>query len=666
LNATNSYPARFSADSQSIIVVSWALSYQKWAVRDGQRLDSKDLQVSDGCVDAQLSSDGEMLACYRPDLNLGVLQLSNGQWVFSEQIRTSDPHLTVIPIPLDVDGPFAGPFGFTLSHNMKPLANRAVSRLVMRFSPEGSVLVAGDEREGVRVDLPARKRTNLPGAIQKQLSGSIAIENSTRALVIPRDKPGEPTVRSLANGGVVATPNFKADSADLATDPRYALLYEWRGEGARVFDLEANRLVETPENIAVDVFGGEVALAVETGELFLCKPGEQRPFATVNLPLNGMPILRGASVAPSLDKLAIAVDGEGGLFEIATGKRISNTQEFSSLNFGELPTGFLLTRGRRWDAMSEPDYVIDRVDAQGAAHAAPKERRTDTGHPQTVLRLDTMTGRTSPIWTTGQHVLSAGGPVLFEYSFEGSSRGGISLPQGDDASLGAFPQPGALPYSGGVLLPQGVSVPFRLRALDPGTGKELWSRSFTGLPPIPFADPQGDRLVLSWKAKSPGAWSAAKGQAVTKDALRKAKLTDHDSFLEALDSRTGKSVGGVLVETGTGPLNFDSIFSTGQSIIFSRDAARVYVYSMLDGQLKGRLVGIRPAANARTNLLALETDSGQLGLYDLNTATKLDELSFPDAIVYTHFSEDGERLFVLTESQSAFVLDMKSVRGRIP
>lgn len=116
------------------------------------------------------------------------------------------------------------------------------------------------------------------------------------------------------------------------------------------------------------------------------------------------------------------------------------------------------------------------------------------------------------------------------------------------------------------------------------------------------------------------------------------------------------------MQIGTGPVNFDSIFSTGQAIIFSRDAVRVYVYSMLDGQLKGRLVGIRPSVNARSNLLALDTGSGQLDIYDLNTVTQLDELIFPDPIVYTHFSENGHRLFVLTENQWAFVLDMKGVR----
>jgi hypothetical protein len=242
IDAPHSYAARFSGDSQSIIVVSLALSYQRRAVHDGQSLDSKGLPIPDGCVEAQLSPDGELLACYRPDFSLGVLKLSTGQWIFSDVIHAIDPHLTVVPIPLDLDTPFAGPFGFTLSHDMKPIANRAINSLPMRFSPDGGTLIAGDARDAVRVDLVGRRKASLPGVIQKYLSGTIAIQKDSQVLVIPRGKPGEPAIRSLRNGDILATPNFKADSADLATDARYALLYDSGMQGARVFNLKVEEL----------------------------------------------------------------------------------------------------------------------------------------------------------------------------------------------------------------------------------------------------------------------------------------------------------------------------------------------------------------------------------------------------------------------------------------
>lgn len=661
IEAPNTYVARFSGDSQSIVVVSFALSYQRWAVRDGQLLESRQLPIPDGCVNAQVSPDAALLACYRSNLSLGVLALSTGQWIFSDAIQEADPHSTVVPIPLDIHSLFAGPFGFTYSADMKPLANRALYGLPMAFSPDGSTLIAGDERDAIRVDLAARRKTNLPSAIRRHLSGTVAIQNEARVLLIPAGNPSEPSLRSLTDGSLLSTPNFRAASAGLATDSRYALLYDSGMQGARVFDLEGNRQLETAENIAVDVRGGELSVATDKGELFLYRPPEREPFASVLLPLEGLPLLRSATVAPGFDKLAIAVDGAGALFEIESGQRTLDVPQFSAANFEHPATAFLLVQGHPWGPTPPPIYSIDRVAAGGAVFAETKsgEATFATG-PQAILRLDLRTAKTSRAWTGGEDLLRCGGPVLFEYSFEGNAGRGMLMPQAAESL--SSPLAGGLPSVGSLSSSQVIGIPFRLRALNPATGKELWSRSFTGLPPIPFADPQGDRLVLSWKANGAGARGAAKHSAVAKDLLKRAQITDGDSFLEALDAQSGKSVGGVLVRGGNGPSDFDAIFSVGDAIVFSRDAVRVYVYSMLDGQLKAKLLGVRPSATAKTNLLALETDSGELTICDLRTGTKLDKQVFSDPIVYTHFSADGQRLLVITGNQTAFVLDMSGVR----
>jgi hypothetical protein len=255
--------------------------------------------------------------------------------------------------------------------------------------------------------------------------------------------------------------------------------------------------------------------------------------------------------------------------------------------------------------------------------------------------LDTTTSKASSVWEAATNLLRAGGSVLFEYFFESAEGRGLMF------HTGSFPQEGPVPYN--------------LRALDPETGKVLWNRLFDNLPPVPFADPQGERLVLAWRAKSPGASAAAKHLPQAGNIMKKAKLADKDSFLEVLDARTGKPVGGLLVQSGTGPEGFDSIFSVGESIIFSRDL-RVQLYSMLDGQLKAKLLGVRPSASLQSNLLALQAGPELLAIYDLNTAAKLDEQIFSDPIIYTHFSGDGQRLFVLTKNQYTFALDMKNIR----
>lgn len=609
LATPNSYDARFSGDSQSVIVVSFGLNYGRWNFIDAKKIDGKDLPIREGCLDAELSPDGDLLACYRPDLSLGLYQISTDQWIFSEQIRHPDPHLFFAPVPLDLDTAFAGAFGFVLSNDMKPLANRHIIRLSMAFSPDGKTIIAGDQHDALRVDLVARKKASVPGGLQKRIAGTLAFQGQDRVLVIDREKEDRPAILSFTNGEVISSPDFKADYARVASNSRYAFLYDAGMQGARAFDLEQNRELDVPENIGADIYGSELAVFNENGDIFLYRVGEKLPFAALSLPLDNLPILRSASLTPSLDKLAFAVDGEGGLFQVGDGRRVANFPRFSAVNFEDPFAAFLLM---------------------------PRRRST----PQQVLQLDTKKGTTALAWSGGKSYIRSGGPVLLEYSFES-------------------------PMGRGILMVQEGGVPFLLRALDPVSGKELWKQSFMEDPPIPFADPQGDRLVLGWKAKSSGAREAAKRSATTKEAFKRAKLGDHDSFFEVLDARSRKSVGGVLVQTGAGPASFDSAFSLGNMLFLQKDALRVSVYSIQDGQLKSRLIGTRLAASPQSNLFALFEESGRMSIYDLQTFSKLDQLLFPDDLAYIHFSADGRRLFALTEHQEAFVLDVSKVRETI-
>jgi PQQ enzyme repeat len=210
---------------------------------------------------------------------------------------------------------------------------------------------------------------------------------------------------------------------------------------------------------------------------------------------------------------------------------------------------------------------------------------------------------------------------------------------------------------------QDNDIPYRLRALDVTTGKELWKREFSENGPLPFADPLGDRVVLGWYAKSPGAESAAKRIPQVWEIFKHAKISKLDSYFEVLDALSGKSVGGVLIQVGSGPASYDAAFSAGDALFLIKDGKRVSVYSLQDGNLKVRLTGGIPTANSRNNLFAMEEGPGRLVIYDPTTAAKLDEQIFPDAIAYAHFSVDGNRLLVLTRHQVAYVLDVSGVHA---
>ena len=85
---------------------------------------------------------------------------------------------------------------------------------------------------------------------------------------------------------------------------------------------------------------------------------------------------------------------------------------------------------------------------------------------------------------------------------------------------------------------------------------------------------------------------------------------------------------------------------------------RVLVYSLADGEQKGRFFGGRPTVSKAANLLSVENERGQLIVYDLATMAKRDEFTFNSPVALTRFSPDGKRLFVLTANQTAYTLNL--------
>jgi hypothetical protein len=620
------YPAQFSADSQSLIIVSRALTFARWRLPDGEKTAAAELPGKEECLDGQLSPGGVFFACTRPDYHLVLYDVST-----QASIAESSTAPFVAPLPggrylgppvismffslLDSNTAFAGPFGLIRTSKPRPNASHSLSSSFIHFSPDAGTLVANLLGASFGLDVKAKKKFELPSAVEKATKGAIALQSSDRVVAIEKEKGKEKadtvSIFSLKDGKVLPPPAFTASRIHIPTNPHLAILYTFGPDGRTtgVFDLGQLRAVDIPPALSLDIQGDEMAVYNLNGSIALYRLGEHNLLASLPLPLSALPVLRSAAASPDLEKLAVSVDGAGAIFQVLNGLRVASFPKSSAMNF---------------------------LDQQEASLFLPRNYEI----PARISRINLSNGIASPSWELGkEQELRAGGPVLLEYSRERLMM---------DTHWGSS-----------VL---DLQSPYRLRSIDPASGKELWKRDFNDNPPTPFADPQGERFVLGWKAKSPEAKDAASHFPAAHDIYKKAKLTDQDSYFEALDARSGKSLGGILVQAGNGAVSFEAAFSVGDAMILLKDGVRVSIYSVSDGQLKARLVGLKPTASSRTNLLALELGPGRLAIHDLSSGAKLDEELFPEAIAYLHFSEDGKRLLVLTQHQGVAILDVSKAR----
>lgn len=608
------YPAQFSADSKMLLVLNYDLTLFTWHLSEPDTPEKRDLKLGRGCLDAKLSPDAAWLACLTVDEILDVYRTNDMQRVYTQRVRPTPGPTSYTALSVYRESPFSGPFGFVTSRDLVTLANRGLFRAPILFSPDFKYALLTDESAAYRLELPTFSKSSIPGALHKRAADIRAILPGDRVLLAEPKKESVCEVVSLSTGEVLSPATFPGAIVSLATNAQYALVSQFDSPGATVFDLAKNQSLQTPPNLSADVYGDELALFTADGGIWFYRVGENRPLDKGRLPLAPLPLLRSALADSTLSTLMLSVAGGAAAFDLATGNRLGSLASFRGASFASPESAFLLNPKKERVSASVLHWTRNEPAAPVSAN-----------------------------WNANASVdLIPSRSALLEYSFHNELGRGLAL----------------IGFNG--------EIPFNLRALDPTTGRELWHRGYWKDSPTPFSDPQGARVAIGWKASSDGAHNVAKEGNASREAYKKQKIKDMDSFFEVLDVATGKSLGGVLVQFGSGPASFDFAFSEGDLLFLVKDTYRVSVFRLSDGNLLARLRGQSVTANAAAKLFAIDEGNGRLSLYQSDNAAKLADRPLPDHIEYLCFSENGDRLLVLTTHQQIFVLDVKQTIAAYP
>jgi hypothetical protein len=609
------YPAAFSADSQGVYVLGRDLVLTTWRLSDLEHPKRRELPVQHGCLDVQLSPDAAWIACFTPAFNLELYRTADLQRVYSQGLTNRIPATAIVSVARNHETPLSRPIGF-MAADFTALSDRASFRAPFYFAPDAKFLLVNTEGASFRLDLPALQKSNLPGAVRKFPYGILGFPAGDRVLVSDAKKDAAAhQILALSSGDVVGEASFTSDTARLASNPHFVLLGNFDSAGVSgIFDLQKNSFVDIALNIGADIFGDELVLLNSEGQLRLYRFAEGRPAISGQLPLGPVPRLQTALADPSLATLLLSLRGAGAAYDLTTGNRLAVIKNVEGASFASPecaylfmpPHGKSLPGVLHWTKSQSPPSASPSWSADNVRDMVPSRR------------------------------------AFVSYSFHND--------------LGSFFP--ALGLNG--------ELSFQLRGLELSTGRELWQHSYDTNSPVPFSDPQGSRIVLGWKAHSRVAENIARRFPAAREAFKKAKIKDQDTFFEVLDAASGTSVGGVLVQFGGGPVSFDSAFSGGNYLVLTKDAYRVTVFRLNEGTLVGRFRGSEPALSDAAKLLALDDASGKLMLYSLETGARVAERHMPDYVNYLCFSEKGDRLLALTSHQLVYILDVKKTIEAFP
>lgn len=610
---------RFAKAAQTLILATQNLEIARWSLVGNRQIERRAMNPADGCVISDLSQDGSLAACLDPNLVLRVYETTTGKQIVAESAKHLIPAFSAALVQRSESTAYSHMIGYAIADSMRALGSQDLFGWRLEFSPNGRyVLLLSRGQKALAIDLIARKTIRLPSTIEKHPDAPMCFVSENKLVIFEPERAGAGRIIEFPSGLVVQNFMFAATSVEAATQEEYLLLSTITPEGrreVRVLEPDTGKIVKTALDTTLDVWNDLLAVYTDDGAMQLIQFSENETRASTMLPAPALPQLRAAGVSQDLGEITLAIRDAGGVFQTDTGRRMETFARMTGVWFANDSELYAETLGG-------DEFILQDVNVKSGTVAESWKAKLRSRPASTIIDVQ------------------SSGPVIL---FHQQSNVGKPL---DNQSM-IYTLPGRVDER-------------KLWARDMKSGQELWSRTWSGDPPVPYADPQGERVLLGWRASTSGGQALAKRYPELRRQLNSTNLSVNHAVFEVLDVRTGEALGTVLVHDAWGPESFVQAFSVGDSVIFERDVARVTVYSLSTGKITAKIYGRYVSASGSANLLAA-LDGNRLRLFDLNGGSKRDEYLFSDAPVYTHFSKEGKRLLVLTEQQFVYVLDIADI-----
>jgi WD40 repeat protein len=660
--ADETYAAQFTPDSSAVVFSDRHLQVEWWSIPQQRRTFVQLLAPRWDCLQSKLSPDGRTLACINQLGDFRLLDVSTGNVLYEKKrmIMWGNRGQRIFLGSQDRD------FTTLVSATYGEMA----------FSPDGRYLVTSADDDDAVYDLAAKKPLKMPRAARKVLRSFFTFQSPDR-LVVRKDERKAQIVQFPSGERL---DEFEVGGASLSapTAGNFLLLRPIDHFPVGVFDIAARRVIRANRRPALDVYNNFIASERTDGEVGLYRLDSDGPVARVPLPMSNFPALRAATVSPDLEWLAVSNMRRGGVWNLSTAQRVTHVRGFRDAWLGDGPTLYA-----DFPKFATQEHIIGRV-AVGGEDASPvialgSLRAMQRGSTVISLRpadpkkdakeererLKQLEKNRKERDKQRKKRGEAPGDEKYIYAEEEK----VPEMRAGPLPCDFMPTVRSLEQSFEQLLRHLLAGPMRCNAIlevrDTRTGALLWSRHFKHEVPSSVAVPLEERIVFYWRLPSFEVSRMADSDPALRERLKSQHDKEQDYYVEVVEARTGKKLGGLLVETGRGSFWVRNVLSSGDWLVVSDWYDRLLLYSLSTGELKAKLFGRNPALNAAAQLLSVTNERGKLRLYRLNDAPGLPPLQhrfgFSELVAFAQFSRDGRRLFVLTANQQALLLDIATL-----
>lgn len=466
----------------------------------------------------------------------------------------------------------------------------------LRFSPDAHYFAASSHtREAVAIDLTTQKKMNLPGAVQKAMEFTFAFVGPDRILGVNTDNPEKSPLLEFPSGKVLDRMLLGGKTLTAATNSNYVMIRPMADHAVGVLDLQEKKLVYQNRTSATDVWGDVSASERLTGEIGLYKVHESTTKNILQLPLGKLGALKTFVASPDLKWIAMSSGTRGGVWDVAGNRCVYRTRGFQNAYYA--PNSVFFIDFPQFEKADREMLVLSPVTQQSKARPVNKDDD-----------------------------VAFFGDVYLQTKHNGKNNTDLRN--------------------------------IELDALDMVNQKPLWSRSFPKQGPRVSGSPSSGKLVLSWSAAADGLRDEVARNPALLARFSKENPASTDYFFEVLNTRDGQTAGGVVLRTGKLSFVPEYMEAVGDWLVVGDNRNRVLLYSISTGEQKAKWFGYHPEISHNGERLCLLNGRGRLLVYDLRSLKQIRDFSFASHISAETFSDDAKKLLVLTDDQTAFVMDV--------
>lgn len=600
INSEQARPARFSQDSKQI-------SFYTTGVGGAPRVEvwkiedgsHEVFEVFDrrGCLQTALSPDGKTFAC----ISVSEAQLGDGGLSVNAGL-IFELHLRRVEdgeIIYENNHIFAGQLFQSIRTVTRALEEQQeVHVMQMEFSPNGQVLLLGRKGVGMGVDVRTGKSLSLDGNIKRILQIQFAFLDDSR--VFGAESTETSMVVSYPDGKILAD-NLPTGVSYItpAAKGEYVVFHPIKDYAAGVFSLKDRRFVFALKNPAIDVYEDQSIRENSDGQLTVNSMSDGKRLRALPMPETVLSHLKASALSSDMKYLALSGSGRGGIWDLEKNERPVYVRGFNSAAF--LGDGKI--------SLEFPGNGDQKRAVALATLSAPPtiDKVRDLDDDLNVMHF---------------------GELVIVFRPEKKNE-----------------------------LRQHITVEVREQASD----KVLWSRQFAKQVPSFYLDSIAGTMVLRWNYEEDEARSAVQRFPELLQGLKSSSAKRNACYLELLDPLTGRILHRALIDTGSGSFNPRDAFHSATRLFVSDNEDRTLVYTLDGKKLIGRVLGRSASVTPDGKWLLVRDGHTRIAIYDAETLTLRDRLTFSSAVTSLFFGEHGTAMLVLTADQTIIRFDVRRI-----